>query len=172
MAPAREIRIRSATLDDAAGIAEVHVASWRWAYPGLLPQAAIDERTFAQRLANWSRVLGEHTESVLVADDGRVCGLAAYGRERDDASANPRGELYALYVEPRVARCGVGRALHDRALDALRLAGHTDAMLWVLDGNERALAFYACCGWTRSGVTMAAEFAGESRIELQLARAL
>ena len=51
MTPVREIRIRSATLDDAAGIAEVHVASWRWAYTGLLPQAAIDQRTFERRLA-------------------------------------------------------------------------------------------------------------------------
>ena len=150
MTPVREIRIRSATLDDAAGIAEVHVASWRWA----------------------SRVLTEHTESVLVADDGRVRGLAAYGRERDEQSESVRGELYALYVERRVARCGVGRALHDHAGDALRLAGHTEAVLWVLDGNERALDFYARCGWTRSGATMAVEFAGESRIELKLTRAL
>lgn len=66
MTPVREIRIRSATLDDAAGIAEVHVASWRWAYTGLLPQAAIDQRTFERRLAHWSRVLTEHTESVRI----------------------------------------------------------------------------------------------------------
>ncbi len=166
------IKIRSAEVDDAAGIAEVHVASWRWAYAGLLPQAAIDERTFERRLANWTRVLTEHTESVLVADDGRVCGLPAYGRERGDESVNARGELYALYVEPRVARRGVGRALHDRTLDALRLAGHAETILWALDGNEPALAFYARCEWARSGVTMVVEFAGESRIELQLSRAL
>ncbi|MGW5051131.1 GNAT family N-acetyltransferase [Actinokineospora sp. NPDC004072] len=41
----------------------------------------------------------------------------------------------------------------DAALDCLRLAGCTLATLWVLERNERAMAFYASRGFTPDGAT-------------------
>ena len=41
MSPAGVV-IREATPDDARAIAEVHVASWRWAYRGDLPAEFLD----------------------------------------------------------------------------------------------------------------------------------
>jgi hypothetical protein len=36
------VEIRLATVEDARGIAEAHVASWRATYPGIVPQHYID----------------------------------------------------------------------------------------------------------------------------------
>ena len=35
--------------------------------------------------------------------------------------------------------------------DAMRAAGHRDAILWVLDDNPRARRFYEREGWTLDG---------------------
>ena len=164
------MQIRRAIAADAPGIATVQVAAWRWAYAGLLPQAAIDARTFESRLAVWTRVLGaaDQSERLAVADDGKIRGFASYGPARDGTG----GELYALYLDREVAGTGIGRALHDRAIDDLRAAGHAHATLWVLDTNARAIAFYARCGWRNAGVQKSVDFAGEDRVELQLGRVL
>ncbi len=79
---------------------------------------------------------------------GRLAGLAAAGEsDEDDLDAVAVGCLYALYVDPGAQGAGVGRALHDRALEELRAAGAREAVLWVLVGNERARRFYERLGW-------------------------
>jgi len=45
--------IRSATVEDAIGIAEAHVASWQTAYRGLLPQALLDGLSVERRTTQW-----------------------------------------------------------------------------------------------------------------------
>jgi len=41
--------IRPATPEDARAIAEVHVASWRYAYRGLLPDDVLDRLSVEER---------------------------------------------------------------------------------------------------------------------------
>ena len=41
--------VRAATPDDARGIAEVHVAGWRWAYRGQMPDALLDSLSVEDR---------------------------------------------------------------------------------------------------------------------------
>jgi len=45
--------IREATSDDARAIAEVHMASWRWAYRGDLPAEFLDGLTVDDREREW-----------------------------------------------------------------------------------------------------------------------
>jgi ribosomal protein S18 acetylase RimI-like enzyme len=67
--------------------------------------------------------------------------------------AGGTGELYALYVTPDWWSAGVGRALMDSVLAALREAGYTSAVLWVLADNTRARRFYDRAGFAPDGVT-------------------
>lgn len=69
------------------------------------------------------------------------------------AHAGGTGELYALYVTPDWWSAGVGRALMDSVLAALRGAGYTSAVLWVLADNARARRFYDRAGFAPDGVT-------------------
>ena len=57
------------------------------------------------------------------------------------------GWLKHLYVAPSHWQRGIGAALHDAALDALRADGSPTASLWVLEKNATARAMYERRGW-------------------------
>jgi GNAT superfamily N-acetyltransferase len=56
-----------------------------------------------------------------------------------------------LYLDRDHVGRGLGRALHDRALHALRGASYSRATLWVLEANHRGRGFYGHVGWTPDG---------------------
>jgi GNAT superfamily N-acetyltransferase len=150
------VRIRPATLDDAEGIAAVHVHGWQWGYRGLLPEAFLRTLSVDRRVEQWRSWLLEPGRTVTwVADgeDGRSLGFAAAGPSRDLAADGETGEVYAIYVEEEAAGTGVGRALLQHAVQSLRDAGFARATLWVLDGNARARRFYEKAGWRPDGAT-------------------
>lgn len=123
------ISVRRATVDDAAAIASVHVASWEGAYRGLVPDAWLEERTLQARTVMWRRVLDQpRVAFVFVAED--------------------TAEISALSVDPRHWRTGAGRALMDAALGELAARGFMVVTLRVFEANPRARAFYATCGFT------------------------
>jgi ribosomal protein S18 acetylase RimI-like enzyme len=75
-------------------------------------------------------------------DTGILKGLAA-GDPRD-------GSIWALFVDPRFERQGIGRALFAAACASLRDAGHRVATLSTEPGT-RAERFYRAAGWTVVG---------------------
>jgi GNAT superfamily N-acetyltransferase len=154
-------RIRPARPRDARAIAEVHVASWRHAYRGLVPDASLDRLSVEER----EKQRREHLEDpssewgILVADDaGRVVGFSTYGPSRDQDATAATGEVPAIYLDPDVVGTGVGRELFSETLAALRAAGFTRASLWVLEGNVRARRFYEKAGWRWDGTVSQHDF--------------
>jgi ribosomal protein S18 acetylase RimI-like enzyme len=143
--------IRPAEAADAQAIAGVHVATWRDAYAGLLPDdllAALDAGQWAER---WRGRLAEPAAGVfaLVFElDGRVRGFVSGGPDRD---GRPRGEVFAIYVEPGCQGRGAGRRLLDAAAGRVARDGFTEASLWVLAGNRRSRGFYESLGWRADG---------------------
>lgn len=134
---------------DAAAIAAIHVAAWREAYPGLMPESMIAARTVADRTRLWRRVLADPADAVFLAlRAGRPCGFVAAGTQRDAglAARGFAGEITALYVLAADQRRGVGRALMAAAARRLAEAGHRSAALWVLEANAPARAFYRRLG--------------------------
>lgn len=144
--------IRPATDDDAYGIALVHVTSWQTAYRGLIPDEVLDHLSVSERTERWRRLLREPTEghTLVAAHDGEILGWASFGRGRDEGMVDG-GELWGLYVLPDALSSGVGHALITAAETGLRGAGFRSAYLWVLDGNDRAAAFYERHDWKADG---------------------
>ena len=102
-------RIRPATVDDARAIAEVHVASWRATYRGVLPDAFLDRLSVDEREAQRREILEDTSGEwgTLVAEEGgRVIGFAAFGPSRDDDAPPGTGEVPAIYVAPEVVGTG------------------------------------------------------------------
>jgi GNAT superfamily N-acetyltransferase len=149
--------VRPAEPEDALGIARVHVAGWQAGYAGLLPQGYLDGLSVEGRAQRWAGIISEPGPlalATLVADrDGDVAGFVTVGRSRDDGAGAWVGELWAIYVDPGHWGTGVGHALHERAIQALRAAHLTTATLWVLHGNDRAAGFYRRHGWVADGAT-------------------
>ncbi len=149
-----DLQVRWADLDDVRGVAIVHVDSWRAAYQGLIDQHVLDALRVDQRADGWSRWItaslsGQGTDGasaephrLLVAElDGRIVGWAAFGAGRDEGTTH-RGELAGLYVHPDYWSQRVGHALIARVEQELIAEGRTEAYLWVLRGNDRAIRFY------------------------------
>ena len=156
--------VRAAVPSDAYEVARVQVRSWRSAYRGLIAQDFLDGLSpefFADRYT-FGRG-GLRMPSTLIAVDGAaVLGLATTGLCRDGDFPN-FGELMAIYVDPAHMRRGVGRLLMAAARERLRLVSVAGALLWVLDGNTRALRFYERDGWRFDGTCRITTF-GDSPV--------
>jgi ribosomal protein S18 acetylase RimI-like enzyme len=171
------VELREARRGDERAVADVHVRAWQEAYRGLIPDEyldALDPRDRAERYAFESDdpaapttvlavVCGEGTSGdPSLTNCGevrsgspevpfeRIAGFVTLCPSRD-ADASGFGEVVALYVDPDRYRGGVGRLLMAEARRRLRESGFTDALLWVLDGNDRAARFYEREGWKADG---------------------
>ncbi len=166
------MRIREATVADAAAIAAVHVRGWQHAYRGILGDDFLDGIPVVERTAGWTRALtaGE-APTLLSVTAERVTGFACVSASRDDDRHEGVGELVAIYVDPGEQGTGAGRALMTAALDRLR-ERHTEATLWVLARNERAQRFYRAAGWHFDGTTKDVTVGGTPVTEHRYRRAL
>jgi ribosomal protein S18 acetylase RimI-like enzyme len=163
--------IRPAEPADARAIAEVHVASWRWAYAGDLPQEVLDALSVDERARFWTRAIPDPAVSVVVAAEvDRIVGFASTGATRDVDALDRTGELFAIYLDAAVAGTGVGSALLERAERDLRDAGYERATLWVLASNDRARRFYERHGWVWDGTTSRHDFECANRPIVRYAR--
>ncbi|HVV87383.1 MAG TPA: GNAT family N-acetyltransferase [Kofleriaceae bacterium] len=141
--------VREATMADAPAIARVQVESWHSAYRELMPARRLAAFTIPVRTVAWRHNLRERSGMrTTVFDDGRVRGFASIGRSRDLPGW---GEIWAIYVEPGAWGRGIGSALFADAMPALAARGLDRVMLWVLEGNQRALQFYQGNGFVLDG---------------------
>ena len=165
--------VRAARPDDAHAVAAIHVATWRDAYAGLLPEeflAGLDAGQWAER---WHARLAAPAEGVFTQvfeADGRLQGFASGGPSRDEFRG---GEVYTVYVDPGCQGRGAGSRLLAAATRLLAGAGFADASLWVLSGNHPARGFYEAQGWQRDGAGHVwAPSGGVSVPELRYVRSL
>ena len=134
-----EATVRRARPADAAGIARVHVATWRDTYPGVLPapflvalSAEAEERRWRSRLAR--PVLGSTT---FVADDPRagIVGYAICGANRRPLLVKIDAEVYEIYVDPWAQGRHLGRRLVAAMAGRLLVQGFRSACIRVLRDN-------------------------------------
>ena len=147
------VRVRPATADDAAAIARLHVASWRTAYRGALPDDYLDHLDIGERTRIWQGRLAEPATSVLLHEqDGTLLAFCAMGPTHDaDADPATTWEIYNLHVLPDRKRTGIGGALFDMAAARGCEQGRTRLTLWVVRQNEAARRFYEWKGMAPDG---------------------
>ena len=142
------VRVRRATVADADAIGRVHVESWRTTYRGIVPQEYLDGLRAEQRAANWRRSLAASPEQsfVFVAERaGAIVGFASGGRERRQSAAFA-GELEAIYLLADQQRGGIGHLLVAAVATELLRRDLRSMLLWVLEQNSPARAFYERLG--------------------------
>jgi GNAT superfamily N-acetyltransferase len=162
--------IRKATAEDARAVAEIHVAGWRWAYKGLVPDGLLDSLSVERREDMWRGGIARAIPgwALFVADrDGEVLGFAGCGPCGDDDAGELTGEVYAIYLQPDVVGTGVGRTLFAQATEHLRAFGFQRATLWVLANNDRTRRFYEIAGWTPDGTEKVQAWNGHELLEVR-----
>jgi ribosomal protein S18 acetylase RimI-like enzyme len=152
--------IRRATVEDAAKIANIHVATWRAAYAGFVPNGFLAALSVEQRTETWRLHLAGSQPVILVAEDnGKMIGWAAGGPSRDP-DGNDDVEVYGIYVLPECWESGIGRQLMSRIDEALPLG--RSITLWVFFDNQRASRFYEKMGYQTDGASKQVEVGGAS----------
>lgn len=147
--------IRPAIPTDASGIARVHVASWRSAYPGVLPDKYLVGLSAQSYAARWRALLTRDLRGrrTYVVQDPKVPGsqgIVGFGSCGPQRTALPgyTGEFYAIYLHDTVQGRGLGRRLMAAmAVDMLGL-GTRSAVVWVLRDNPSRW-FYERLGGTK-----------------------
>jgi GNAT superfamily N-acetyltransferase len=146
------VEVRPAVENEGWAIGALRQRAWRAAYRGLLSDAVLEGVGLDEEL--WQQIArGERPDERLwvAFGGGKVVGFCSTGPCRDEDVPGPAAEVYTLYVEPDLVGFGVGRPLFERAVQDLRERGVRTAVLWVLEGAERARRFYEVAGWTTDG---------------------
>ncbi len=145
------VKIRNAVVEDAGGIAEVRVVTWRKAYQGLLPDSVLSELTIEESTKSYTDGIAGLTpeRAVFVAEvedpHKRVVGYAICGPVREPGSQST-GEIYALYVLPDYQGQGIGRSMVQAAARWLAGQGFGRMLIFVLRDNAPARKFYKAIG--------------------------
>lgn len=158
--------VRPAIADDAAGIAKVHVQSWRESYTGLLPRE--DEQSILDRYRRWSANLADSMAFrwVYVAVDP-ARGIVGFVEARCHSGERIKAYTYdipVLYILRSHARRGLGRRLMHAVAGAVLEKGDGPITLWALAENAPARAFYAAMGGTLVAVRAEPEIGGSAQL--------
>lgn len=154
--------IRKCAAADAEGRGRVHYQAWMETYRGRMPDEYLDQLRPEKLIA----IARAHTDNTFVAVAGdAVVGFISYLPDsRESAGAQPCVEIVALYVLRAYQGLGIGRAL----IDAVKGEANGALALFVLKGNQPAIAFYAHIGFSFTGKSISQEVPGGTIEELEM----
>jgi ribosomal protein S18 acetylase RimI-like enzyme len=139
------IDIRKADPRDAEAIAEVHRTAWQGAYAGIIPHRALTAMINRRGSQWWANAIRRAATVLVVEIGGKIAGYATLGRNRA-RELTQEGEIYELYLRPEYQGIGLGRRLFSEARARLKSHGLNGLVVWALEENDNALAFYAGAG--------------------------
>ena len=166
------LTLRVASAADSLAVARVHLAAWRAAYRGIIPDSfldGLDEEARASRYT-FDRTGPDDPLTWIAYEGGEIEGFVSVGPARSDERG--RGEIYALYVAPSSWRSGIGSVLITRAEEHLARRGFDEALLWVLKDNDRGRSFYEARGWQHGGDEFTALFDSREVVEVCYTKSL
>jgi ribosomal protein S18 acetylase RimI-like enzyme len=140
------ISVRRARTADAVAIGAVHVATWRSAYAGILPDRFLARMSVPRQAAHYDAAIRASAAVFVAAASGtdvppgsgsRIVGFATAGRARGGEFARQlgEGEVETLYVLDDWRDRGIGRKLMRAAAGHLAEIGCKSCYLWVLRDN-------------------------------------
>lgn len=138
--------IRKLEPSDIEALSALHVASWKGAYQGLLPDSFLVQHGSVE---HWMRIWGNiltmkiPTSVILVAEEqGQLLGYFNGGPTYSgELKGYATSEVHGLYLHPDHQGKGVGSQLLSAGLSGLREKGFSSAALWVFSKNP-AVEFY------------------------------
>lgn len=142
--------IRQAEKNDVEAMARVVSNSWQYAYKSLISDEDMKlfssrERREALFKASWRSRL--NYVLLLGGSVMGVCSTERYGKDGFSDTA----EIDQFYLEPEIIGQGFGKRFMEHVLQELKGMGFARVVLYVMEGNERAIDFYKRCGFKADG---------------------
>lgn len=147
--------IRLAVKEDAAVVGEVHSLAWKQTYQGIFARGYIDEDSPSKRSAEFLRSIeDERCIYLLLEEDSRATGIVKL------FSDGSKIEIASIYILEEFRGLGFGR----EAIIYIR-SEYKDqkVILWVLEVNTNARAFYEKCGFVLTDRVRTISRGGEYR---------
>ena len=88
---------------------------------------------------------------IAVTVNGGIVGFCGFGKYRFDDAAEGCGEIHGIYILRKYQRLSLGRRLIQEAKARLAAQGYNMVLLWVLNENRSAVAFYEKQGFHFDG---------------------
>ena len=152
MATRDGVLVRSGVAGDVPGLALVSARAFAATYPGIVPDAVLDE-WIAEAPSSWRTAFADRDPDgpgrIWVAErGGAVMGYATTSPGKDWWLPPPdgAGELTNLYLDPDVIGAGVGAMLYRHAVGDLWARGFDPFVVWAFRDNVRAVTFYERMG--------------------------
>lgn len=133
------MRIRKAVLEDAETVGEVHSKAWKQVYKKLFPAEYLLNDSAEKRKAEFLADIQDAGCTYFLLEEGN----AAAGILKSN-SAEDKLEISSIYILEEYRVKGFGT----QALDFIKkISAQQTIFLWVLEKNEKAIAFYEKTGF-------------------------
>jgi len=157
-----KIQIRKAVVEDAKGIAKVHIDSWRSTYKGIVSDDFLEKLNMESKMEHWREIIGKPVDEyqVFVAKgEKKIMGFIDGGKNREDTDGYD-AELYAFYLLEEAQKKGIGREMLRKLAEELRSGGFSSLIVWVLKDNPSRI-FYEKMGGVYVGTKLLQELSVE-----------
>ena len=138
------------------GKAYVHWKAWQEAYASLLPQEFLQERRTLDSCRQQAFAYPQNTLVAIIEE--KVVGFSCYGQS-NSSDLSDAGEVYALYVLADYYHQKIGYQLLQATFE--KLSAYNKIVLWVVEGNHRAISFYEKVGFSFDGAKKVVELGKE-----------
>lgn len=131
------MQIRQAQAKDAAGIAKVHVDSWRTTYKNILPAEFLKNLSYEQRTTLWDCNISDQTNYIVVAEnaDGTIIGFGTAAKRRTN-TVEGAADLTSIYLLKDYQSQGIGKLLLAELFLHFTQSGYKSVFVEVLEENK------------------------------------
>ncbi len=124
--------------DNPFEISNIYEKSWKYAYKDIIPQSYLDSIPTGQ----WANSINKTgMNNLVITENGLIIGTAGFCKSRWEKYGD-YGEIVSIYFLPEYIGKGYGSYLLNSCIDELNKIGFNKILLWVLEENHRARAFY------------------------------
>ncbi|MCY9531318.1 L-amino acid N-acyltransferase YncA [Paenibacillus sp. cl6col] len=129
------MRIRKATINDAEGIAKVHVDSWRTTYKGVISDDFLSKLSYKKRTDLWIKNIEKEDNFVVLVEnpEGEIIGFADCGKRETVPNS---GNLTSIYILKEYHGRGLGKELLRQLFLHFKFLGYQNIFVDVLEDNK------------------------------------
>lgn len=163
------INLRKMKPSDATGVANIQVECWRKAYAGIVPDKYLASLDVNAKAKTWENGLSVNPDVIrIVALEKNVPMGFVAGLENRALSFYPdiASEAWSIYVHPDQWKKGIGKTLLLAFIDEMKKLGHKTMIVWALEDNLPARAFYESMGGVLQNQKQTQTYGGKSLHEV------
>lgn len=134
--------IREAQVKDVESIVNININGWIETYRGIFSDEFLDSLN-EKKIKNMENCKSKINEYIVCEIENKVVGFLKFGKNKKNYNEK-YAEVYALYVDSKYKRMGIGRKLLEYSFNKLK-DSYDNVLISTLQENS-ANKFYKKCG--------------------------